>query len=534
MYSCLCCRRQQANEKDEPSKTDATDGKRNGNGGSVYFDAVQSQTMDDNGLAALREFENAFRSSSNSVFFDAAEDESSALYPYAPATGPDPHSPASVSIADPESLLGSREVDSAHNKQRWKSAKLHNTLTIKEHLDEPGVNYHGRGYPGELTEEELSDCLRFRSELNRRKTDGESRYRQMVDAFHGVEEEAYALCRFLRARKFDVEAVFEMMEEGLDVWKEASEHNFFPDPDVAVGAPVSVLLTQYPMVYSGISKNGSAISYFQAGQLKVEGIDCVTDLENLTNMLWHNAMHRLPQEIEKARSSGGNASRCEVVSVIDLEGIAASNFNARTLEVLKAAVKVNICFPELLNSMVLLNAPSYFSFFWGVIKGLLDARTASKISLFSNKKKGKDWLLNHVDESQLLADYGGSGPTFDEVIQMQGKGGGTKLAKLLSIPKRSQREVQFELTKDESVNIQVYTQSTSGAHVSLYRANELVKESEVKKATDQRTASTSAYCTEIDCIGGPGKFRMVVKSNEKESKQPDHFLAVGLINQDKS
>lgn len=534
----LCCPRrgkshESLDKSDEDCLKDHAGSQEKKVNGSIYHDALQSEMLNQVELTSLAAFENAFLNSSThskSIYFDAAEVESSPLYPYAPASTYQ-RPLASLDLDKPESLLASYEADKAHSdgvEKRWKSAKLQNTMIVKQGLDDPRVNYQDRGYPGELTKEELSACLRFRSELNQRKTDGESRYREIVDAFHGIEEEPYALCRFLRARKFNVQAVFEMMGESLDVWREASSFDFYPDPDEAIGAPISVLLTQYPFLYSGVAKNGSGVSYFRAGKLKVEGIDCVTDFENLSNLIWHNAMHGFPREIAKVRARDPDGARCESIAVFDLEGLAASNLNARTYEVLKAATKVNICFPEILNACVVLNSPSYFSFFWRVIKGILDPRTASKISIFSNKQKGEKWLLDHVKKEELLSDYGGSGPSFNEVMQNQGKDSKTfrrKLDELVAIPQRSKREVKFELADNETVALQLYTRSVSGANVALFCGNKLMKELEVKK-----NVSTGAYSADIASgVSGPGSFRLVIKLKGGDST-PDHFLLIGLIN----
>uniref|UniRef100_A0A7S4ILK2 CRAL-TRIO domain-containing protein n=1 Tax=Odontella aurita TaxID=265563 RepID=A0A7S4ILK2_9STRA len=553
--SLLCWRKQRSKSNDEPTRdipgspegitgkqqsAPDTQGKRMDNGKdgsvSVYHDALESHALGELELAYLKEFCDAHSSTnSKSIYHDAADYESSPLYPYAPAMDANRHPPETAIVDKPDTLLGSNENISVDDEKRWKSAKLQNTLVVKEGLDKPRVNYNDRGYPGELTDVELDACLRFRSELNRRKTDGESRYREMVDALHGIEEESYALCRFLRARKFDVDAVFEMMSESLDVWREASEHNFYPEPDEAIGAPMSVLLTQYPILYSGVAKNGSGVNYFRCGQVKVEGIDCVTNFENLVNMVWHNAMHKFPSEIAKVQARDPDGARVETLAVFDCEGLAASGFNSRTYEVLKAAVKVNVCFPEILNSMVVINAPSFFSFFWRIIKGMLDPRTASKISIFADRKKGRQWLLDNVEESELLSDYGGSGPSFDEVMQSQGKGGiaGTRrrLVELINVYGSKDREVKFELKEDElMIALQVYTRSASGADVSLFRADELVKKSEVKKPAKNVTDSTDAYSADIASdVRGPGDFRLVLRSKGSGKKDLDHFLLVGLI-----
>lgn len=56
-------------------------------------------------------------------------------------------------------------------------------------------NVREKGFPGELTEEELEAVKLFQKELQTR----DPIYNQIVRHMSSVEKEAFALCRFLRA-----------------------------------------------------------------------------------------------------------------------------------------------------------------------------------------------------------------------------------------------------------------------------------------------------------------------------------------------
>lgn len=130
-----------------------------------------------------------------------------------------------------------------------------------------------------------------------------------------------------------------MMDEGVDVWREGRRHDFFPgellatllvlvvnrvsmimtnlgcipcqiiDADEAVGAPVAVLSSQFPFLYSGSARNGCPVGYFLAGQVSVEGIECVTELGNITNLLWHIMMYQFPGEVARAQEKNPDVVR---------------------------------------------------------------------------------------------------------------------------------------------------------------------------------------------------------------------------------
>ena len=87
----------------------------------------------------------------------------------------------------------------------------------------------------------------------------------------------------------------------------------------------------------------------------------------------------------------------------------------------------SICFPETMCKMLIVNAPSYFSASWRVIKGWLDARTAAKIEVISNKHTMEKRLLEFIDVDQLPSDYGGKGPDTTATMNESLKGSFNRL-----------------------------------------------------------------------------------------------------------
>jgi len=208
---------------------------------SVYMSA--KETLNEEELNALKEFEEAAMAiiggsqNDESMYFDALEavmsdnndtaatstDKSTTTaLPYAPATVAPPHPRASLIMDDPSTLLLNTNTNSKNTNSK-------NEVLMKE-LKDPRVKMNLTGYPGELTEMELSACIKFRAQLQERADSGEDgkTYQEIVRVYDPVETEPYSLCRFLRARQFDVPKVFEMIEGSLGVWREARKHNFFP------------------------------------------------------------------------------------------------------------------------------------------------------------------------------------------------------------------------------------------------------------------------------------------------------------------
>jgi hypothetical protein len=150
------------------------------------------------------------------------------------------------------------------------------------------------GFPGSLTTDQLKAYQRFREELHRRG----GVYTEMVYNYKGLEPEPYALCRYLRYCNFHVDRIFAYMDQHTNRWNAAKGHDFYPNIYEAVGAPLSVLLTQFPSLYMGYAKDGYPCCYFDSGGLSLEGVECVTDLERIPNYIWVSFLCRMEVSLQ--------------------------------------------------------------------------------------------------------------------------------------------------------------------------------------------------------------------------------------------
>ena len=80
------------------------------------------------------------------------------------------------------------------------------------------------GFPGMLSIKQVDGVMKLKALLS----DKEETYMDMIRSFSEIETEAFALCRFSRARDFDPIEVVEMMSQHVHKWKSASEQNFYP------------------------------------------------------------------------------------------------------------------------------------------------------------------------------------------------------------------------------------------------------------------------------------------------------------------
>jgi hypothetical protein len=113
---------------------------------------------------------------------------------------------------------------------------------------------------------------------------------------------------------------------------------------------------------------------------------------------------------------------------LDLNKLTTSQLSRRALAIVKEQAAIDsICFPETMCKMLIVNAPSYFSATWRVIKGWLDGRTAAKIEVISNRAAMVKRLLEYCDPEQLPSDYGGTGPDTNDTMNQGLTGDFTRL-----------------------------------------------------------------------------------------------------------
>jgi len=234
-----------------------------------------------------------------------------------------------------------------------------------------------------------------------------------VFSFQGAYEEApYALCRWLRARKYNLADTIKMVEEATECTAGPRKHAFFPDPEEALSVESSLYIKQYPQIYFGHAKNGCPVFISQPGRLNIDGVSSLTNIPNIINFHWYAMMHEYVHHLDAMRkTSNGNFKRYECVCILDMSQLTAAKVGKRALNITKCQSAIDsLCFPETLNKMVIVNAPGFFSLTWKVARGWIDQRTAAKVDVVgSGKEKLLKKLSNYIDPDELPSDYGGNG-----------------------------------------------------------------------------------------------------------------------------
>ena len=392
----------------------------------------------------------------NSIYHDARESLTASMI-YAPATSFIGRMRPNLNLDDNEE---SQEMLTSHSiKSLAGGGAIHNNdsvVLVRQNLEHPtAFSSHGQsGYPGELTNEELEACLEFRKRIQEKREEGEPGYYEMVHIMGGVEEEAFAICRYMRARKFVVPDALEMQRGNLEKWRKGRDNDFFPNLEApnALGCPLPMVHNQNSIFQSGIAKNGSLVFYFQGNRVSLEALDCLTDLENFEQYMWNLFVHSIREHADRAQKQNPHITILyEVTLVADLKDIPRSLFTERVMLLLKNVIAILNCFPEILSKAIVTNAPFFFSAIWLILKSFLDERTSAKIEIYSKERTGLACIQKHVDDEELISDKGGSGPSYQELLhQLRPQGSSRQIVERVFPKPNGTSDFEFSLSMDET------------------------------------------------------------------------------------
>jgi len=321
------------------------------------------------------------------------------------------------------------------------------------------------GTPGYFSEEEYLVFYQLKTMFPTMTAD----QRDAIMCFGDLEGLDYALCRWLRARKFVLADTLAVIDEAVDIRKEAKNHNFFPEVEDALHCPAFLYLHLYPQIYTTKAKSKAVLFISKPGQINANGLECVTSLKGIFNYHWHEMHHNFAKRLRMTKEADPDFKRFECFCILDLAGLSASSISSRVLHIIKTQSKIdNTCYVETMNKLIIVNAPSFFSASWGIIKRWLDVRTQNKIEIFSSMSKAKKRLLELVDEKDLSVDYGGTGESFEEIAKREFvehcplKNVRVNEVEIMHL--RSHASIgPFKVEANEKAKLTIYSRSSSGA-----------------------------------------------------------------------
>ncbi|KAI1259612.1 CRAL-TRIO domain-containing protein [Xylariaceae sp. FL1019] len=290
-----------------------------------------------------------------------------------------------------------------------------------DHFEFPLTSVEARdGHPGHITEIQQAQVFQLRSQL---EAEG---FSQHLDTL--------TLLRFLRARKFDINAAKKMFVE-CEEWRKSMT---VWDPEKGVYRPMSLadsdpelhppqqplqldelvrtwdkdgsfkrqLSKYYTQYYHKTDKDGRPC-YFE----KLGGVD----FKALRKLHYTNDKMLLNLAVEYEKMVDPRLPACSrkagnlletSCSILDVGGVSLLNPGNIYNYIKQASAMSNNNYPERLGKMYVINTNWFVSKGWGIVKGFLDPVTASKIHVL-----GADYkkiLLEQVPAENLPTAYGGT------------------------------------------------------------------------------------------------------------------------------
>ena len=152
--------------------------------------------------------------------------------------------------------------------------------------------------------------------------DHHDRFTQQLQVKYQVETYDGVLCRYLRARKFNVDAAALMISQSIARRDQDKPELIIAEgPEACLDCPERAFIKFYPHYYRGYDRSGRPILYDKVGQMNLQGVKCVTTLEGMVRYHWTTMLKNLADRYKEASSKGYANPRFGLVSVLDLAGL---------------------------------------------------------------------------------------------------------------------------------------------------------------------------------------------------------------------
>jgi hypothetical protein len=243
------------------------------------------------------------------------------------------------------------------------------------------------GHAGHLTEQQIAQVHQLRMML---ETEG---YADRLDTL--------TLLRFLRARKFDVNASKQMFTD-CEAWrKETKLDETVPVWDYPEKEEIKKYYGQF---YHKTDKDGRPLYIETYGNIDLTTMYSITTPERmLTNLAVEYERVGDPRLPACSRKVGSLLETC--CTIMDLKGVGLAKIPQVYSYVRQASVLSQNYYPERLGKMYIINSPWGFSTVWSVVKGWLDPVTVNKIHILGSGYKTD--LLKQVPVENLPKAFGG-------------------------------------------------------------------------------------------------------------------------------
>ncbi|KAK6005592.1 hypothetical protein QM012_007234 [Aureobasidium pullulans] len=213
------------------------------------------------------------------------------------------------------------------------------------------------------------------------------------------------LLRFLRARKWDVQAALVMMISTLH-WRSQEMH---VDDDIVFKGEGGALIDSKSSSDATTKKDAEDfLTQLRMGKSFLHGVDAEGRPVCIVRARLHRAGEQTEKSLERFTVYTIDTARMMLrppidtaTIIFDMTGFSMSNMDYTPVKFMIKCFEAN--YPESLGSVLVYKAPWVFQGIWKIIRGWLDPVVASKINFCSNVEE----LSAFIPKSQISKELGG-------------------------------------------------------------------------------------------------------------------------------
>lgn len=227
------------------------------------------------------------------------------------------------------------------------------------------------------------------------------------------EHEYLKLLRFLRARKFNVDAAFILLYDDID-WRtyKVGLDLKYETAESVLNCDVKKVMKYYPAFIQGMDKQCRPVAYRSFGNFKIWKLLEITTFDNLLRFHAWESEQALWMNAKQTRQTGYNIET--FVVVVDAAGWSLNLATHDGYSFIRGMSAVDSDhYPERLGCCLVINAPVMLSIAWRIVEPFLDSVTKSKIQIMSSPSEWQPVLFSIVDKDQVPKMYGGNAPNPD-------------------------------------------------------------------------------------------------------------------------
>lgn len=217
-----------------------------------------------------------------------------------------------------------------------------------------------------------------------------------------IDQSDATLCRFLRARQYDVDKAEKMYRTFL-----AHRARWQLDSILEEDDPLEDLWHGVaPMCHFGYDKLGRPVMIERSGEVRLNKVMSVLGKEDF---YYRHLRHM--ETVERRLAYAARVYGPAVTQVIIIMDLANLSFkpDRHALPLFRQTMNIDTSFyPERLGAFFIINAPWIFRSLWALVRPWLDPRTQAKFHIC-----GSDYaatLRQYIDADMLPVEYGGTNP----------------------------------------------------------------------------------------------------------------------------